>query len=100
MNTTTITQTSLQELPGVIWMPGDPPSMYRGSPLDMVKAMGEEMEPKDLAPREVIETLVAGLLRGRGVYIALPNVKSDETLARLFIFALLDLKIGKRMAAA
>jgi hypothetical protein len=100
MNTTPLSLEALQALPKAIWMPGHPPSIYRGSPLEMVHAMAKEMESSDLSVRETIQAILSGLLMNRRLFIALPNVKSDETLARLFVYALLGTGVGRKIPTA
>jgi len=100
MISTQLTPSALQALPRAIWMAGQPPTVYRGTPLQMVEAMRAEMEPSDLPLRVAIEEILSGLLRNKGLFIALPNVSSDETLARLFVYALLNTGVGRRLAEA
>jgi len=90
-------------LPDAVWISVEKalPAIYRGSPLDMVRAMTREMEP-DLCPKDAIHAILGGLSRNRNIHIRLdvtPGM-SDETYARLFIFALLDQRIAKPLPTA
>lgn len=89
-------------LPDAIWVATPSlPSIYRGSPLDMVKAMTREMAPK-LCPRDAIHAILGGLARNRGIHIRLDATPSmsDDAFASLFIFALLDQRVARPLAAA
>lgn len=94
-----ITSETLRALPIAIWMPGDPPSVYRGSPEEMVASMAAEMGD-DVSVREAVNRLCAGLAAYRKVVIGLPEDVTDDTLARLFVFALLDTGMARPMADA
>lgn len=89
----------LRALPQSIWLPGEPPSVYRGSPEEMVNAMAREMG-EDVTIREAVNRLCAALAAYRRVVIGLPEDVPDDTLARLFVFALLDMGMAKPLAAA
>jgi hypothetical protein len=80
-------------------MTGEPPSVYSGSPAEMVASMAAEMG-RDVTLREAVRRLCAGLAAYRKVVIGLPEDVSDETLARLFVFALLDTRVARPMADA
>lgn len=90
----------LNKLPQAIWCPGGPePSIYRGSPLEMVRQMAGEMGP-DIGTHDAVHTLCQALAQYRKVFIGLPGNVPEEVLAGLFVFALLDLRISRPMAAA
>lgn len=90
---------SLKTLPRAIWASGGrSPSIYRGSPLEMVRTMASEMVPFDLPSRYVILAILSGLKRNRGIDIRLPNVCNDEEFAALFVYALLDRGICRPIA--
>jgi hypothetical protein len=94
-----INSEKLRALPQSIWLPGEPPSVYRGSPPEMVASMAAEMG-EDITVREAVNRLCAALAAYRRVVIGLPEDVPDDTLARLFVFALLDTGMAKPMAAA
>jgi hypothetical protein len=94
-----ISERRLRALPQSIWMPGAPPSVYRGSPAEMVASMAAEMDP-GMGVRETVDRLCAALAAYRRVVIGLPDDVEDDTLARLFVFALLDTGMAKPMADA
>ena len=87
------------DLPDAIWLPGRSPSVYSGTPLEMVASMATEMGA-DLSTREAIEHLLAALAENRDVVIGLPAQAADEDLARLFVIALLESGLARTMAAA
>lgn len=89
----------LGSLPHSIWMPGEPPSVYCGSPKEMVSAMAQEMG-LDLSLREAVDRLCAGLAEHRRVVIGLPDDVPEDTLAQLFVCALLDTGMARPVAAA
>ena len=92
------TRTPNAFLPEVIWIPGVVPYVYLGTPLAMVETMAASMCEDELSIRETIEYLTYGLAVNRKVVIGLPSVASDDDLARLFIWALLDTGIAQTMA--
>jgi hypothetical protein len=94
-----ISEGKLRALPQSIWMPGEPPSVYHGSPTEMVASMAAEMGD-GVGVREAVDRLCAALAAYRRVVIGLPDDVEDDTLARLFVFALLDTGMAKPMAAA
>lgn len=98
-----ISEGKLLALPQSIWMPtgnpGETPSVYHGSPEEMVEEMAREMGD-GVTVREAVERLCGALAAYRRVVIGLPEDVPDDTLARLFVFALLDTKLAKPMAAA
>jgi len=94
-----ISEGKLMALPLAIWMPGEPPSVYHGSPEEMVASMAREMG-EDMTVRETVDRLCAALAAYRHVVIGLPEDVEDDTLARLFVFALLDMKLARPLAAA
>ncbi len=90
---------TLRALPRSIWMPGEPPSVYHGSPAEMVASMAREMGD-DVTVREAVERICAALATYRKVVIGLPEDVPDDTLARLFVFALLDTGMARRLPDA
>lgn len=87
-------------LPRAIWMPGqaDLPSCYQGSPVEMVKAMADEMKP-GLDAHEAIEQLLKTLDESRRIRIRLPS-GSAESRAQHFVGALLAAGIARPMPSA
>jgi hypothetical protein len=61
----------------------------------MAREMGE-----GVTLREAVDRLCAALAASRRVAIGLPDDVPDDTLARLFVFALLDTGLAKPMAQA
>lgn len=99
MIATLVPAESLKTLPRAIWAAdGASPSIYRGTPLEMVRAMASEMVPSDLSTRFVILAILAGLKRNRGVDIRLPDVRDEAEFAALFIYALLDRGVCRPVA--
>ena len=92
------------EIPNVIWMPtGKEPSVYAGSPTQIVSEMAEEMSEElseRLTIREAVDNLTFGLAAGRGVIIGLPPDLPEEDLARLFVRSLLDTGVAQPVLAA
>lgn len=100
MNTTPCNPEVLSKLPSAIWCPGGPlPAIYRGSPLEMVRQMAEEMGT-GIKTFDAVRTLCNALAEHRKVYIGLPGNVSEDILAGLFVFALLDLRISRPMPSA
>jgi hypothetical protein len=89
-----INSVTLRALPQAIWMPGKPPSIYHGSPAEMVASMAQEMGD-GVGVREAVERLCAALALYRRVVIGLPEDVTDDRLAQLFVFALLDTGMAK-----
>jgi hypothetical protein len=97
-----INSVTLRALPQTIWMPASPgaePSVYHGSPAEMVASMAEEMGD-GVGVREAVDRLCAALALYRRVVIGLPEDVTDDRLAQLFVFALLDTGMAKPMADA
>lgn len=91
-----------QSLPRAIWIHARPePSVYRGTPLDMVRTMAAEMEPQ-LSPRDAIVALLGGLSRNRRIHINLHGLGTlnDEGAAQMFVYALLDTGIARPLPQA
>jgi hypothetical protein len=94
---------ALQKLPAAIWLPRieagttDVP-VYRGSPQEMVAQMASEMNVA--TSREAIVKLLQGLAQNRGVSIGLPASATDEKLAALFVYALLDTRLARPVPTA
>jgi hypothetical protein len=89
-------------LPRAIWIHQEPePAIYRGCPLEMVRAMAEEMNPC-LPPRDAIAALLGGLARNRRIHINLHGVEqlSEEGAAQMFVYALLDTGIARPLPQA
>ncbi len=92
---------ALEGLPDVIWVPGSHPvAVYRGSPSDIVQSMASEMKPKGLPLRVTITAILTGLAKKRGIAIELPSEYPDDILASLFVYALLDTGICRRVPQA
>jgi hypothetical protein len=90
----------LANLPGAIWVPGGPdPTIYRGTPVEMVQQMADEMGPT-ISTHQAIQTLVGALAEHRRIHIGLPSNVSPEVEAGVFIYALLDLGISKPVPSA
>ncbi len=97
-----ISEGELRDLPQSIWIPareGEAPSVYHGSPAEMVASMAREMG-EDMSVRETVDRLCAALAAYRRVVIGLPNDVEDDTYARLFVFALLDTGMARPMPDA
>jgi hypothetical protein len=94
-----IDSATLRALPQAIWLPGEPPSVYHGSPAEMVAEMAREMGT-NVTVREAVERLCAAIATYQHVVIAIPGDVPDDTLARLFVFALLDTGMAKRVPSA
>lgn len=84
-------------LPAAIWMAGSPPSVYRGTPVEMVRAMADEMG-QDIPVREAV-AILSGALTGSPV-VALRALDSDEAICAWFIRSLLASKVSRVLAAA
>lgn len=87
-------------VPRAIWIPGTPMTVYRGTPLDMVRAMSSEMEPGNLSIRETVRAIAVGLEENRGIRLGLPFASSDELLAVVFVHQLLEAGLGRTLAEA
>lgn len=85
-----------RRLPRAIWIAGSRPvAVYRGTPLEMVQAMGGEMEPTNLTVSEVVEALAAGLAENRGVLVKVSEEEPEDKIADLFVCKLLETGIGR-----
>lgn len=90
----------LQGLPGAIWIPSKGvPAVYRGTPYEMVASMAKDMAD-NLPVQEAVHHLLKGLAENRRLVIGLPGNLPDDTLTRLFVYALLDTGIAKPMPMA
>jgi hypothetical protein len=91
---------SSSKLPAAIWFPsaGDVPAIYRGSPVEMVREMAEEMDEPVL--EDAVEKLLAGLAENRHVNIRLPSGLAEEARCGLFVKALLVSGLGREMPQA
>ena len=88
-----------ERLPHAIWMPGgDEICVYRGSPVEMVGSMAQEMGVE--SPREAVVRLLHGLSKSRGINIGLPANATDERLSALFVYALLDTRLARVVPTA
>jgi len=101
----TTTHASLENLPTAIWVPAEVanltdrlPGVYRGSPVEMVQAMAKDNGYS--TQRAVIKHYIDVLAQDYKIGIRLPGAASDEDLARLFVYALLDVGVGRPMAQA
>lgn len=81
-------------LPRAIWMSGPTPSVYAGTPVEMVRAMAKEMDPA-LLPKEAIQILCVALRYTRDVRIRLTWTASEEKLSEQFIRGLLGCGVGR-----
>ena len=92
------------EIPDTIWMPaGEEPSVYSGTPVEMVEMMAEEMSENPteaLSIREAVDNLLFGLAANKGVLIGLPPDLPEEDLARLFVQSLLKAGVAKPIVAS
>jgi hypothetical protein len=88
----------LSEVPKAIYLPSidraQLPSCYRGTPLEMVRAMAAEIGP-DVSPQDAIDWNIHSL-QERGLKITIPKM-DEATRATLFIAALLHLGLVKDM---
>ena len=90
-----------ESLPNAIWIPAAAePVVYRGDPLEMVRAMADEMG--DLSPRDAIDMLLDALASNHSIRIDLQEASDlpDEGYAHLFVFALLDTGIAHPLPQA
>lgn len=100
MNQILCTPETLKKLPDAIWVPGgEAPSVYRGSPLEMVQQMAAEMHP-EMTASEAVEVLQDALAKHRRIFIGLPRAVPEEIRAGMFIYALLDLGLSRPMPEA
>jgi len=97
MKMTPVTPETLKTLPKAIWMQGSR-SVYRGTPVEMVRQMAAEMGP-GLTVRSTVDTLLTALYLKRGLLIALPEDAPEEIVAALFVHALLDARVSKPIVA-
>jgi hypothetical protein len=67
--------------------------------MSMVRQMAVEMGP-DVSPIEAIGVLLGALAVKRNIVIGLARGVTDETLAGLFVFALLDCGVARPMPDA
>ena len=95
---------SLQEkiaaLPASIWVPGEEPSIYRGTPMEIGSAAMAAELGADISVRDAVKQICMALAQNRNVGIRLPLDLPDEQLAGLFVYALLDTRLAKPMAMA
>jgi hypothetical protein len=91
---------ALSGLPRAIFIPtpGDP-AIYVGTPVEMIGQMAGEMTDEPIPVRQVIEILMVALIQTRKVQIGV-MADSDEEMAALFIYALLDRQIARPMPEA
>ena len=61
----------------------------------MASGMGE-----GVTIRQAVKTLISALTKDRRLAIELPEGVPEDRLARLFIYALLETKLGRPMAQA
>ncbi len=98
-------------IPPAIWMPSRHPSclpsVYRGSPVEMVSAMAEELGEgmaeelgEGITVLEAIDTLAAALEDNRAVHLPVPQGRGPEQLARWFVGALLDAGVSRPLSMA
>lgn len=93
-------QAKIDTLPASIWMPGDTePSIYRGTPMEIVTAMASELG-EGTSVRDAVKQICSALAQNRRVGIRIPLDLPDEQLAGLFVYALLDTRLAKPMAMA
>lgn len=97
-----VSETALQTLPDAIWIAsksGDL-SIYRGTPLEIVRVMAAEMGD-GVSIRSAVRQILAALSKSRGIRVQLVTKGlSDEVLARLFVYVLLNTGVGRVMARA
>lgn len=92
---------ALERLPAAIWLPTGKDSLviYRGSAKEIVRAMASEMGD-GITIRQAVKQLTAALTKDRRLAIELPDGLPEDRLARMFIYALLETKLGREMAQA
>lgn len=80
-----------QELPPSVWSQAGGFNIYRGTPSQMVLEMvsGDH----EYTVREALQQLIFHVYQTRGLQIQLPWQTSDEILANLFIYTLLQARI-------
>lgn len=76
-----------QNLPLSVWSLTGDFSIYRGNPSQMILEM---MGGEQCSVREALEKLVNHIYQTRNIQIQLPWQASDEILANLFIYTLLQ----------
>ena len=96
-----ISSDALERLPEAIWLPVGNGSLaiYRGTAEEIVRAMSAEMGT-GLSIHQAVKKLTAKLTRERKIAIELPSGLDEDRLAKLFIHALLETRLGKPMAQA
>jgi hypothetical protein len=95
MKGTPVTQEALTMLPEAIVMTREASvSIYRGSPVEMVRQMAHEMKP-GLSVPQAVQTLLTSIGFKRGILIAIPEDCPEDMLCALFVHALLDSGISE-----
>lgn len=89
-----------RKLPVAIWIPTgrSVPAIYRGTPIEMVREMAEEMEETRLDV--AVSRILTGLSENRRVTIRLPSGLPEEALSGLFVHALLETGVGRALPDA
>lgn len=86
-------------IPSALWFKGmGLPTVYQGSPVEMVRAMATEMGP-EVTPHDAIDFLCSHLARSRRVYIRVPDAPV-EVRANLFVRYLLATGVALPLASA
>lgn len=95
-----VTKDVISKLPEAIWIPADGklPAIYRGTPVEMVREMAEEMEEPVL--EAAVGKILTGLSQNRRVNIRLPGGLHEEALSGLFVHALLATGVGRPLPRA
>jgi hypothetical protein len=92
----------MNDLPRAIYVPSSGGAtefrIYRGTPTEMLGEMGAELGVRGIPC--VVEEISRGLALYRRIKIQVPEGLSDEKLAALFVYALLDLKLVLPLARA
>ncbi len=101
MITQTLSAESLENLPEAISIASSlrELAIYRGKPLEIVRTMAGEMGD-GISPREAIIHLIKGLGENRRIAIELPLDLDEESLSRMFVYALVSTGVGRPLAQA
>jgi hypothetical protein len=97
----TVNAESLENLPEAICIASSLQELaiYRGKPLEIVRTMAREMGV-GVSPREAIMHLIRGLGENRRIAIELPLDLDEDSLSRMFVYALVSTGVGRPLAQA
>lgn len=97
----TLSSEALENLPEAICISSSLKELtiYRGKPLEIVRTMASEMGV-GVSPREAIRYLIKGLGENRRISIELPLNLDEDSLSRMFVYALVSTGVGRPLAQA